>query len=117
MDKPKIAEPFKPIIVGEKKNKKNNNNKNSTTEKTKPIPKEEPVQQESIPVPENAPIKKIIIPKPKKSFKQMTPAAREKIMESLTNSGDKDHINLVVVGHVDAGKRYFCSSFTKLLFT
>jgi elongation factor 1 alpha-like protein len=36
--------------------------------------------------------------------KQMTASRRKEIESSIKNASDKEHINLIVIGHVDAGK-------------
>ena len=105
-EKPKKVEPFKPIIV--QKKKKNNP---PVATKATPSPTSTPIKKEVESVKENDSVSiksadspKIVVPKPKKSYKQMTTAAREKILNHLSSGEEKDHINLVVVGHVDAGK-------------
>jgi len=117
----KAAEPFKPIVVGSKK--KNNKQK---VKKAEPEPKqkvdtkpktvapkveakEEPeaiaqLKEQDLLPKSITDSPKVIIPRPKKSIKQMDASTRTKITESVENSSEKPHLNLVCVGHVDAGK-------------
>ena len=96
----KKAEKFQPIIITPKKNKKDN--KKESNKKFDTPKKDERKEDDKNGAAD------YIVPKPKKLIRQMTLDSRNKIIDAVRVTADtqKAHLNLVVVGHVDAGS-YF----------